>query len=71
LVKKETRLAHTFHGDLLTGILHFHHRSAYQRQSLFSEIHEEPEEIVLVINTHFHLRYEVRLKKELGVEHTA
>jgi hypothetical protein len=43
LFKTEKRIAHPFHGDLLTRILTCHHRSPYQRQSLFSETHEVAE----------------------------
>jgi uncharacterized SAM-binding protein YcdF (DUF218 family) len=70
LAKTEKRLAHNFHEDLRTRILICHHRSAYQKQLLFSEIHEEAEEIVLVISSQFHVRYEVRLMSELGFKHT-
>jgi hypothetical protein len=68
LVKTEKRIAHTFHGDLLTPTCQ--HQSPYQTQSPFSEIHEVAEQIVLVISTQLRMRYEVRLIKELGVEHS-
>jgi hypothetical protein len=51
LAKTKKRLAHNFHGDLRTRILSWHHRSAYQKQPLTSEIHEEAEEIILVISS--------------------
>jgi len=70
LAETEKRLAHSFHGDLRTRILSCHHRSAYQKQPLTSEIHEEAEEIVLVISSKLHVRYEVRLMSELRVKHT-
>lgn len=56
LAKTEQRLAHTFHADLPKRVRACQHQSAYQRHSLFSEIHEETKEIVLVISTQLRVR---------------